>query len=189
MTTPIKIVIAGEGRCGKTTWIHRILTGEFKRTYAPTAGCNFEGDILMSVGPTKEDALTYSVQLHDTAGQTRFMGPVPSGDFDGVVIFVPWHGKHTSAEVVADYASAYSRPFVVVPSMCDVGIIRAKDYDTFVTRLNAEMKRRTDMGSPELPYVITPHISSRLNINLYTPLESVLKLIKCPTPTAFVNVE
>ena len=32
----IKVVIVGDGTCGKTSLLHRLKTGEFPKTYIPT---------------------------------------------------------------------------------------------------------------------------------------------------------
>lgn len=62
----IKVVLLGDGGVGKTTLIHRILTGEFTRKYVPTMG--------VEVNPLTFNTTRGRVILNcwDCAGQEKF---------------------------------------------------------------------------------------------------------------------
>jgi GTP-binding nuclear protein Ran len=63
-----KLVIVGDGGVGKTTLVHRFLTGEFNKKYVPTLGvdnCNLQFN-------TNYGYITF--HIWDTAGQEKFSG-------------------------------------------------------------------------------------------------------------------
>ncbi len=60
-----KIVLIGDGGCGKSTYINRLLSGEFEKRYLATLGC--------SVASINIDQNT-EFSIWDTAGQEKFGG-------------------------------------------------------------------------------------------------------------------
>jgi len=58
----IKVMLVGDGGVGKTTYVKRLLTGEFERKYDPTMGAE--------VHPFRQDGQTFN--LWERAGQEKF---------------------------------------------------------------------------------------------------------------------
>jgi GTP-binding nuclear protein Ran len=78
-----KIVLLGDGGCGKTAFLIRHITGEFEKRYLATLGCE--------VNPlpfyTNQGEITFNVW--DTAGQEKFAG-LRDGYYlgsDGAIVF------------------------------------------------------------------------------------------------------
>ena len=68
MIPEFKLVIIGDGGCGKTTFVKRHLTGEFEKQYVATVGAE--------VHPMRFETNYGKIQFNvwDTAGQERFAG-------------------------------------------------------------------------------------------------------------------
>ncbi|XP_075239695.1 transforming protein RhoA-like [Convolutriloba macropyga] len=62
----IKVVIVGDGTCGKTSLLHRLKTGEFPKTYIPTVFENYTWETVL------ENGQVVSLVLVDTAGQEDY---------------------------------------------------------------------------------------------------------------------
>lgn len=64
-----KVILVGEGGVGKSTYINRLLTGEFEKKYVPTMG--------VEVHPLTFRTTRGVIYLNvwDTAGQEKFSGP------------------------------------------------------------------------------------------------------------------
>jgi len=63
-----KLVIVGDGGVGKTTFVQRHLTGEFRKNYVPTLGV----DVHPLLFNTNHGQIIFDIW--DTAGQERFSG-------------------------------------------------------------------------------------------------------------------
>ena len=73
MNNNYKIVLIGDGGVGKTTYIKRVLTGEFEKKYLATVGVEISTYNLN----TTYDGITsnmISFNIWDTAGQEKFGG-------------------------------------------------------------------------------------------------------------------
>ncbi|XP_063714810.1 uncharacterized protein LOC134842414 [Symsagittifera roscoffensis] len=62
----IKVVIVGDGTCGKTSLLHRLKTNEFPQTYIPTVFENFVWETVLESGQLVD------LHLFDTAGQEDY---------------------------------------------------------------------------------------------------------------------
>lgn len=63
-----KVVLLGDGGCGKTTLMKRLVTGEFEKRYIATLGV----EVTPLIFETNKGTIVYSVW--DTAGQEKFGG-------------------------------------------------------------------------------------------------------------------
>uniref|UniRef100_A0A087Y4Y0 Ras-related protein Rab n=2 Tax=Poecilia formosa TaxID=48698 RepID=A0A087Y4Y0_POEFO len=64
----LKILIIGDGNVGKSSFVHRYVSGQFNRTYKMTVGVDFSLKTLHW-----SDKEKVRVQLWDVAGQERFV--------------------------------------------------------------------------------------------------------------------
>lgn len=90
-----KIVIVGDGNCGKTSLLTRFVRGEFPRAYIPTV---FDTEVS-SVTVDGRDVL---LSLWDTAGQEAYerLRPLSYTDTDVVIIAYSIADRDTIANVV-----------------------------------------------------------------------------------------
>lgn len=67
-TREFKVLLVGDGGCGKTSYMKRHLTGEFERKYISTIGCEIK--------PIQFETSEGTIRLNmvDTAGQEKFSG-------------------------------------------------------------------------------------------------------------------
>jgi GTP-binding nuclear protein Ran len=63
MSTPINILLIGDGGVGKTTWLKSLKTGEFEKNYCATVGAE--------VHPMTFDGV--AVNVWDVAGQNQYI--------------------------------------------------------------------------------------------------------------------
>jgi len=74
-----KIVLCGEAGVGKTTWMNRLMTGDWQTKYVATLGVeswkyNVDSEYISAEGtPCNED---FTFNVYDLAGQNKFAGPV-----------------------------------------------------------------------------------------------------------------
>ena len=62
----LKVVVIGDSGVGKTSLMHRYMTGKFTSQYRATVGADFLSTNISHHGKN------YSLQVWDTAGQERF---------------------------------------------------------------------------------------------------------------------
>lgn len=109
-----KICLVGGARAGKTTWLNRHITGEFKSKYIATLGC----DLRPIVFHTNKGPIRFNVW--DCAGDPRY-GGLGDGYYiqsQGVIFF------HTNDEETVKCMLDYRRvvsggPIIVVKSFVD----------------------------------------------------------------------
>ncbi|CAH2449586.1 Small GTPase of the Rho/Rac subfamily of Ras-like proteins [Komagataella phaffii CBS 7435] len=79
---PVKVVIVGDGGCGKTCLLNVFATGTFPEAYVPTI---IENVVITLVTPTGQIA---AVTLWDTAGQEEYdrLRPLSYSDVDVVLL-------------------------------------------------------------------------------------------------------
>ena len=68
MNSTYKIVLAGDGGVGKTTYLRRFLTGEFTKNYIATVGAEVQP---LDFNTTDKNML---FDIWDTAGQEKYSG-------------------------------------------------------------------------------------------------------------------
>ncbi|XP_003741818.1 ras-like GTP-binding protein rhoA [Galendromus occidentalis] len=90
-----KIVIVGDGNCGKTSLLTRFAHGDFPRTYIPTV---FDTD----VSSVSVDGKDVRLSLWDTAGQEAYekLRPLSYNDTDVVIIAYSVADRDTMANVI-----------------------------------------------------------------------------------------
>lgn len=64
----LKILIVGDGNVGKSSFVHRYVSGQFNKTYKMTVGVDFSVKLLRW-----SDKEKVRLQLWDIAGQERFI--------------------------------------------------------------------------------------------------------------------
>uniref|UniRef100_A0A3Q3WAR8 Uncharacterized protein n=1 Tax=Mola mola TaxID=94237 RepID=A0A3Q3WAR8_MOLML len=64
----MKILIVGDGDVGKSSFVHRYISGAFNKTYKMTVGVDFSLKVLQW-----SDTEKVRLQLWDIAGQERFI--------------------------------------------------------------------------------------------------------------------
>eukprot|EP00744_Colponema_vietnamica_P007553 GILI01010858.1.p1 GENE.GILI01010858.1~~GILI01010858.1.p1 ORF type:complete len:280 (-),score=52.44 GILI01010858.1:265-996(-) len=79
----VKVVMLGEGRVGKTSFLHRFIHNSFDDDQASTVKATMYANAKMEVGDTTAD-----VSIWDTAGQERYhaLGPIYYRDAHGAVL-------------------------------------------------------------------------------------------------------
>ena len=90
--TTKKIIIAGAGNAGKTTFVHRHLTGNFQTKYVPTLG----------VDVNNYDEYKYNYKLWDLAGSEKYSG-LDTGYYigaDAVIIMFDVTSKNSFDECI-----------------------------------------------------------------------------------------
>lgn len=106
MEKPLKIVIAGEKRVGKSSLVHRFIHNQFPlRGLRSTIG--FEFTIKMV---TLEDGETVAIHLFDFGGEPGFKKIFPqySSDSDGLILaFDP--SREETLDALHDWINAYNQ--------------------------------------------------------------------------------
>jgi len=123
-----KIVIAGNGRVGKSSLVHRYVAGQFNRSYSVTIGADFAS---REVDMGKE---TIRLVIWDLAGQQRFH-LVREGFYRGakvvVLVFDVTHHESWADLPLWEEEVARRVPnaqIVIVGNKTDLGCKRATPY-------------------------------------------------------------
>lgn len=72
MAYSLKIILAGEGACGKTSLIRRFVDGKFQDDYLMTIGTKVSKKPMMSRSPVTGEVLNAGLIIWDIAGQKKF---------------------------------------------------------------------------------------------------------------------
>jgi len=154
--TNYKIILAGDGGVGKTTYINRLLKGEFTKTYIPTLGV----DVFVLAFTTNYGK--FVLDIWDTAGQEKFMG---LGDnyfmrSDGAIVMFDITAKNTLKNIKTWVSSIKNKntvkdiPIGIYGNKFDVVI---KDEDRIKTKYTK--------------------ISCKSCYNVYAPIVDILQKI------------
>lgn len=118
-----KIVLVGSGSVGKTTYLNRLLTGEFIRNYVATLGVEVHP---LSFYTNNENYPTISFTVWDCAGQNKFQG-LKDGYYvnaDGMIAMFDVTSKHSFSEIVESdcWTSVFLQniPHILVGNKVDV---------------------------------------------------------------------
>jgi small GTP-binding protein len=162
----IKIMVIGEGGVGKTTLIHRFVTGEYS-DHPMTIGVGFATKTMRT-----DEGKTVKLQLWDIGGQPRFRLFVPStkGGAKGVILVFDLSRPSTFVRlgdwvklVRKDLPLSRYVPIMLVGAKCDLcrGVMLDAARE-FVARMNLD------------GYVET---SSKANFRVEEPFGRLLSLI------------
>jgi GTP-binding nuclear protein Ran len=139
-TEPIKlkVIIAGDFRVGKTTWIKRLRTRRFEKSYNPTLGVDVnEFTIQSNRGP-----LTFN--CWDTAGQERY-GGLRDGYYIKAQAAIIMHGatSSTSLSHVPNWHRDLTRVTDDIPIVC-VGNLNCSptNYAWYYDRLQTHCQQK-----------------------------------------------
>lgn len=144
-----KIVLIGEQNTGKSTYVHRIRTGEYKKTYAATLG--------VEVHPIKVNTTVGMMTLNfwDCAGKPEFEG-LGEGYYigaDGFLIFY-----HNHSQPASEKQKYLKKAFPNIPAL--------------IYRTKIDMLHEND------PNVHHSEISTKTCHNLDDPLVQIIRRIK-----------
>jgi len=103
-----KIVLVGDGGTGKSTYVNRLLTGDFRETYVPTLGVdvhpylstftlNEKGVLVVDSSP-EYDSWERKFNVWDTAGQENF-GGLREGYYIGAEAGIVFCDVHSSMSI------------------------------------------------------------------------------------------
>lgn len=170
---PFKVVLLGDGGCGKTAWLHKLCGGEFEKRYLPTLGVN----IKTLICKTKQGNNKFIVW--DTAGQEKFSG-LKSGYYlgaDAAIIFYDMTSKFSFKNVntwINELLSvAPLAKIIIVGNKCDL------DEKKCITDLTATL-------STKFPLV---NISAKTNYNINQPFILIAKHVTKNHDLEFAGLE
>ena len=154
--TNYKIILAGDGGVGKTTYINQLLKGKFTNTYTPTLGV----DVFVLAFNTNYGM--FVLDIWDTAGQEKFKG---LGDnyfmrSDGAIVMFDITAKNTLKNIKTWVSSIKNKnkgkniPIGIYGNKFDVVI---EDKDRIKTK--------------------HPKISCKSCYNVYAPIVDILQKI------------
>lgn len=70
----MKMILVGDGGVGKTTYLKRLITGDFERKYVPTLGVDVKIYEYPGIAIDGNNITSTKYDIWDTAGQERFGG-------------------------------------------------------------------------------------------------------------------
>ena len=172
MIPEFKLVIIGDGGCGKTTFVKRHLTGEFEKQYVATVGAE--------VHPMRFETNYGKIQFNvwDTAGQERFAG-LRDGYYvnsDCAIIMFDVSSRITYNSVPTWYKDiirvAENIPVVLIGNKVDI-----KDRKVKAKQINFHRKKNIQYYD----------ISAKSNYNLEKPFLYLSKLLTKKKDLVFVE--
>ena len=172
MIPEFKLVIIGDGGCGKTTFVKRHLTGEFEKQYVATVGAE--------VHPMRFETNYGKIQFNvwDTAGQERFAG-LRDGYYvnsDCAIIMFDVSSRITYNSVPTWYKDiirvAENIPVVLIGNKVDI-----KDRKVKAKQINFHRKKNIQYYD----------ISAKSNYNFEKPFLYLSKLLTKKKDLVFVE--
>jgi len=148
----MKLIILGESLSGKSVFLNRLKTGEFKENYEPTYGVGIE-NITVETSKGVENCMVW-----DCGGKFEGLGSGYWKGTSGFLVFFSLEkdGGYKEAlktvNKIKDHYEEKCPPIVVVGNKCDLRFKQKEEK--YIT------------------------ISSRSNYNLYKPFEILLKKIR-----------
>jgi small GTP-binding protein len=165
LTEIVKIIVVGEGGVGKTSLIHRLVTGKFS-DQPMTIGLGFASKTMRT-----SDGRTVKLQIWDVGGQPRFRLLLPSarGGAKGALLVFDL-SRPSSFVRLYDWLTLIRTglqpekrfPIVLIGAKCDLARkVLAEEAREFATKYDLD------------GYIET---SSKENINVEKPFERLLQL-------------
>ncbi|EET00015.1 GTP-binding nuclear protein RAN/TC4 [Giardia duodenalis assemblage B] len=186
MSDPIsfKVILVGDGATGKTTFVTRHITGEFRKQYISTIGVEIRQLPFYVAGQSCPNGREVLLNVHDTAGQEKF-GGLRDGyyvDSDACLLFFDVTNRVTYKNV----ESWYRDVFRICPTRRDVSTGEEKPLAIVLVGNKCDVKDREIRTqtvkfhrSKNIPYV---EISAKDNFNYELPILSILRtLLNDPT--------
>uniref|UniRef100_A0A3Q4MID2 Ras-related protein Rab n=1 Tax=Neolamprologus brichardi TaxID=32507 RepID=A0A3Q4MID2_NEOBR len=156
----LKVLIVGDGNVGKSSFVHRYVSGQFNKTYKMTVGVDFSVKLLHW-----SDKEKVRLQLWDIAGQERFISMTRiyyKGALGCVVMFDVTSSSSFSScrhwkedlDNKAMLPNGHSIPCILVANKCDLAH-RAVSADTidrfskahgFITWMETSVKDNKNVG-------------------------------------------
>lgn len=162
----IKILMIGDGGVGKTTLLHRLVTGGYSEQ-SMTIGVGFASKVMRTL-----DGREVKLQVWDVAGQSRFRLLVPSarGGAKGIILVFDLSRPSTFVRLDdwvrlarSDLPPERHVPIVLVGAKCDLARkVLTEEARSFTARMKLD------------EYIET---SSKGNINVERPFEKLLQLL------------
>ncbi|KAJ6242527.1 gtp-binding nuclear protein ran [Anaeramoeba flamelloides] len=158
-----KVIVVGSGGCGKTTYLKKLITGEFERKYIATIGVSVMKQIFKtSIGDV-------SIDFWDTAGQEKFgglrdgyyiSGKAAIGMYD-LTSIESFNSLKATLRRVIDVCG--NIPIIIIGTKSDVSERETFEFET-------EFKEEISFLHFE--------ISVRDGNNIYKPIEALLRKLK-----------
>ncbi|XP_030589249.1 ras-related protein Rab-7L1-like [Archocentrus centrarchus] len=156
----LKILIVGDGNVGKSSFVHRYVSGQFNKTYRMTVGVDFSVKLLHW-----SDKEKVRLQLWDIAGQERFISMTRiyyKGAVGCVVMFDVTSSssfsscRHWKQDLgnKAMLPNGDSIPCILVANKCDLAerVVSADTIDKFskahgfITWMEISVKENKNIG-------------------------------------------
>ncbi|XP_072223321.1 ras-related protein Rab-7L1-like [Leuresthes tenuis] len=156
----LKILIVGDGNVGKTSFIHRYVSGQFNRSYKMTVGVDFSVKLLHWSEREK-----VRLQLWDVAGQERFismtriyykgaLGCVVMFDVTSSSSFLSCHHWKQDLDNKAMLPNGDTIPCILLANKCDLAqrVVSADSIDKFskangfITWMETSVKENKNIG-------------------------------------------
>jgi small GTP-binding protein len=174
--TPIKLLLLGNTRSGKTTTLQRYCLGAFKERYLETIGVDFRSKMVVVNGND------YRVQIWDTAGQERFRSitRMYHRGTDGVLLFYNIRHRYTfdyMTNVLKEVSESCPKlvPIILVGTGSDVSL---EDREvTYEEGLALAESIRYPNGVPF--FEVSPKINTNVEDMFHHMYEMVLGFRPC----------
>lgn len=169
----LRIIIAGSGSVGKTSFLRRLKGKKFTEHL----------DFTVAYEETSYSFLEHKIFILDVGGRTRFrkdrMGYYEEFNPDAVIFMFSLRGKN-SLEVVDEFAEEIFSvidqvPFILVGSKADIwdeNVVPIKD----ISKLRKELTNlQSKITIKELPYL---EISAKTGLNIKEVFPALIKILE-----------
>ena len=157
------IVVCGPKSVGKTTWIRRLVSGEYSRHYVPSVGYS------ITTLPLHTTVGSYSINIYDVSTETFF---------NTVTIKADEAIKIDAVVVMLDYSTRLSlRNWVKRIKNVPLLVVFSK-YDTLTPLQKQELSSHTCISARTHHQIITPLLTLIQKINTKVTEQSEVKLVE-----------
>lgn len=163
-----KICLIGDGGTGKTTFINKVLNGDFMPKYVATVGAVTK-QLTLNIG----DGSTVTYEVWDTAGQEKNVG-LRDGYYIGAIagfFFFDITSRETSVNIpnyINAFVNASGTPSPKIFVLANkVDLLKGKGQ-------TKNIYEKTKFGKIDMELV---HISAKTNFNFVLPFEKLTKYL------------